>query len=332
MNQNIVINGLSKLGLLLREKESSLSKMIRNKIFLQNAWFSNDSINFCLNHWSSQLRNENIIDWISKYDINNKSKNILLITASNIPLVGLHDFLCILLTGNIAVIKPSSRNNILLTWLLDKLCEVEPKICKHILYVKNLNDKIVDGVIASGSNNTSLYLNYIFSNNKRLIRNNRKSIAIINGNEDEKELKRLADDIFIYYGLGCRNVSQLFLPANFNLERLQNCFSHYKHIMLNEKYSNNYNYYKTIFEIKGIAHVDCKFYLLVNSNRLNAPPSVLNFSYYNDIKQVDRFVKENQNNIQCIVSKSYLNFGLAQRPKLSSYMDNVDTIDFINKI
>lgn len=333
MNLKEYIKSLADLGSFLRGDSRIISSNTINKIEIQNPWFSKQNILYSLKFWSLQLTYDKLHNWISNYSSTGMSaKTILLVIPSNIPLVGFHDFLCILLSGNNTVIKMSSKNNILLPWVLDKLCEINPDIEKRFIYINSVKNIKCDALIASGSDNTARYFNYIFKGTQRIIRKNRKSIAILSGKESMQELQNLCDDIFLYFGLGCRNVSFLFFPLNYDINKLTKVFSCYKQIIDHKKYRNNLFYYRNLFAIENIKFINTPYVILKEHKNLGAPLSVLYYSYYQDKKEIKRFIKNNKEQIQCIVSNQKNLFGTAQKPELSDYADGIDTIEFLNRI
>ena len=252
--------------------------------------------------------------------------------AGNFPLAGLHDLICVIITGNKAIIKPSSDDKILINFFVEYLHEEFPETNEIIeIASEKLGD--FDKVIATGSNNTFNYFEYYFRDKSSLLRKNRNSIAVLSGDESENELKLLSDDIFIYFGLGCRNISKIFVPTGYDISQLKNKFNKYNYIINHNKYSNNYNYQKTIKIMNNEVFTDCDYFLMSQSKEINPPISVIYYDYYDDLSQVCDLIKEKINQIQCIVTNLHINnsirFGEAQDPKLDQYADNSDTINFL---
>ena len=252
--------------------------------------------------------------------------------AGNFPLAGLHDLICVIITGNQAIIKPSSDDKILINFFIEFLHKNFPETNGRIkITTEKLGD--FDKVIATGSNNTFNYFEYYFRDKSSLLRKNRNSIAVLSGDESENELKLLSDDIFIYFGLGCRNISKIFVPNGYDINQLKNKFYKYSYIINHNKYSNNYNYQKTIKIMNNDVFVDCDFFLMSQSKEINPPISIIYYDYYDDISQVSNFINEKRNQIQCIVTNLQIDnstgFGDAQDPKLDQYADNRDTINFL---
>ena len=279
-----------------------------------------------------KLRKEKLENWISKYNLQNVKYKVAIIMAGNFPLAGLHDLICVIITGNKAIIKPSSNDKILINFFVEFLHEKFTETTKIIeITTEKLGD--FDKVIATGSNNTFNYFEYYFRDKSSLLRKNRNSIAVLSGYESENELKLLSDDIFIYFGLGCRNISKIFVPTGYDISQLKNKFDKYSYIINHNKYSNNYNYQKTIKIMNNDVFVDCDFFLMSQSKEINPPISIIYYDYYDDISQVSNFINEKRNQIQCIVTNLQIDnstgFGDAQDPKLDQYADNTDTINFL---
>ena len=279
-----------------------------------------------------KLRKDKLVTWVSKYNLQNVNYKVAIIMAGNFPLAGLHDLICVIITGNKAIIKPSSDDKILINFFVEFLHKEFPETNEIIeIASEKLGD--FDKVIATGSNNTFNYFEYYFRDKSSLLRKNRNSIAVLSGDESENELKLLSDDIFIYFGLGCRNISKIFVPTGYDISQLKNKFNKYNYIINHNKYSNNYNYQKTIKIMNNEVFTDCDYFLMSQSKEINPPISVIYYDYYDDISQVCDLIKEKRNQIQCIVTnlqiKNSIRFGEAQDPKLDQYADNSDTINFL---
>tara|TARA_B100001113_G_scaffold105080_1_gene85185 strand:+ start:497 stop:1354 length:858 start_codon:yes stop_codon:yes gene_type:complete len=279
-----------------------------------------------------KLRKDTLETWVSKYNLQNVNYKVAIIMAGNFPLAGLHDLICVIITGNKAIIKPSSDDKILINFFVEFLHEEFPETNEIIeIASEKLGD--FDKVIATGSNNTFNYFEYYFRDKSSLLRKNRNSIAVLSGDESENELKLLSDDIFIYFGLGCRNISKIFVPTGYDISQLKNKFNKYNYIINHNKYSNNYNYQKTIKIMNNEVFTDCDYFLMSQSKEINPPISVIYYDYYDDLSQVCDLIKEKRNQIQCIVTNLKINnsirFGEAQDPKLDQYADNSDTINFL---
>ena len=279
-----------------------------------------------------KLRKDTLETWVSKYNLQNVNYKVAIITAGNFPLAGLHDLICVIITGNKAIIKPSSDDKILINFFVEFLHEEFPET-REIIEIASEKLGDFDKVIATGSNNTFNYFEYYFRDKSSLLRKNRNSIAVLSGDESENELKLLSDDIFIYFGLGCRNISKIFVPTGYDISQLKNKFNKYNYIINHNKYSNNYNYQKTIKIMNNEVFTDCDYFLMSQSKEINPPISVIYYDYYDDLSQVCDLIKEKRNQIQCIVTNLKINnsirFGEAQDPKLDQYADNSDTINFL---
>ena len=279
-----------------------------------------------------ELNKENLRNWISKYNIQNEISKVAIIMAGNFPLAGLHDLICVIISGNQGIIKPASDDKILINFFIEFLHKKFPETKQLI---KTTSDKLgdFDKVIATGSNNTFNYFEYYFRNKSTLLRKNRTSVAVISGNESQTDLELLSDDIFMYFGLGCRNVSKLFIPEGYDLNILKEKFKKYNHIVNHNKFYNNYNYQKIINTMNGELFIDGDYFLMKQSKEYAPPISVIYYDFYNEILEVQEAVKVNKNQIQCIVTnlqiENSIKFGEAQKPKLYQYADDIDTLDFL---
>lgn len=314
-------------------KNSDFSKVIE-QTEIHNRWFSEKFVRKMLQYWSNEFTFQNIYSWLNKYILNQSNpKKIGLILAGNIPLVGFHDVICSWLSGHLSLVKCSSKDNILI-----------PFLCKHLekdtgeVSFKFLNSPIknYDALIATGTNNTVRHLQYYVRNKPYIFRNNRTSVAVISGNESSETLKKLGDDIFSYYGLGCRNVSKIYVPGGYDVNNLMSIGKSLSWLMINTKYANNYTYQKAVNLLQRKSYIDCDYYLLQNNSSLHAPISMVYYEYYESLNQVLELLEHYKNEIQCIVSNlpiaNSIPFGTSQTPKLWEYADGKDTLEFLNSI
>ncbi|MCK5822563.1 MAG: hypothetical protein KAG95_01065 [Bacteroidales bacterium] len=333
-NNNLANKNFSQLN----KKYYTDFKEILSNIEIKNQWFTSNHINYSISAIADLLTKNNLTKWINNYqNINNTNTNktIGVIMAGNIPLVGFHDMLCVLISGHKFLGKMSSKDDQILKKIAEILITINNEFTELITFTDKLSD--FDASIATGSNNTSRYFETYFKNCPHIIRKNRNSIAILKGNETQDELSKLADDIFLYFGLGCRNVSKLLVPNGYNFDNFINSINHYKDIVNHKKYSNNYKYYRSILKINKKPHFDNGFLLIKEDFSISSPISILNYEKYNNLYDLKKYLKQNNENIQCIVTnckefKNSINFGQAQKPELWDYSDNIDTIKFLNKI
>ncbi|AZA50482.1 acyl-CoA reductase [Chryseobacterium carnipullorum] len=301
---------------------------------IENPWFTIDNQKFALQEWANLLTQENINNWIRNYSVSKVSKRVGLILAGNIPLVGFHDVVSVVLSGHIPLIKLSSKDKLMVPFLLEKWNEFSGDAVQFEL-VERLEN--FDAVIATGSNNTARYLEYYFKNHLSIIRKNRTSAAVLKGDETPEELQLLAEDIFRYFGLGCRNVTRVFIPEDFVIDRLFESFVGFQDIINHHKYANNYDYNRAVYLLNQDKFWDNNFVMMKEDEKLFSPLSVINFSRYSSLDEVKSFIAENEENIQCIVAKEELGldsipFGDAQHPSLDTYADNVDTMKFLELV
>jgi len=322
------INGFVKLGNFLSTEVFENEELI-NSASAHNGWFTKENITFALHGWSEILTEEKLNKWLSPYNFPEKQpKTVAILMAGNIPLVGFHDFLSVLITGNKVLAKLSSNDTVLLPFLAKKLIEIEPGFAELIEFTEERLSNF-DAVIATGSNNTARYFEYYFGKYPSIIRKNRNSVAILTGNETPEQLDALAEDIFRYFGLGCRNVSKLFLPKDYNFDPFFNAMYGWKEIINNNKYINNYDYNKAVYLMSNIELLDNEFLLLKEDNGFSSPISVVFYQYYESEDELRKYLSENKEHIQAIVSEKDIPFGAAQKPQLWDYADGVDTVSFL---
>jgi hypothetical protein len=282
------------------------------------------------------LTRESIEEWLAAYhpaltDKNTHPITTAVIMAGNIPLAGFHDFMCTLITGNRILAKTSSKDSGLIVYIAELLCRINPAFGNLISFAGNGALSGFDAVIATGSSNTSRYFEYYFGKYPSIIRKNRNSIAVIDGSETEHELHELGRDIFSYFGLGCRNVSKIYIPAAYALDNLTRRWEYCAGVVNNNKYANNYDFHKAIFMVNRNRFTDTGYLLLKEETAISSPVAVLYYEYYSTAADLEASVEKHRNSIQCTVSKNAVAFGQAQHPRLYDYADGVDTIDFLLK-
>jgi len=315
---------------------NSFNELIDNSC-LHNGWFIADNVRYALLSIADSLSEQNINKWIGSYaeriETRKECKTIGVVMAGNLPLVGFHDFFCVLMSGNKFLGKLSSQDKQLLPAVSDVLIEIAPGFKDYIEFTEERLESF-DAVIATGSNNTSRYFEYYFGKYPNIIRKNRNGVGVITGNETEDDLKALGKDIFLYFGLGCRSISKLFVPKNYLFDNFFKAIEECKAIIDHHKYFNNYEYNKAIYLVNSIKHLDNGFLLLKEDKAIASPVSVVYYEYYSDLFKVNKRLQEETDAIQCIVSndsdvKGSTPFGMAQSPQLWDYADGVDTMEFL---
>lgn len=301
-----------------------------------NGWYTPENVYFAIQSWSKALTEEKVNQWISAYDFNDlKPKTIGLILAGNIPLVGFHDFICVLISGHRVLVKTSSNDQHLLPFLAKYLISIEPKLKDYITFVEGKLENF-DAVIATGSTNTSRYFDYYFKDKPRIIRKSRNSVAVLNGHETKEQMVALGEDIFSYFGLGCRNVSKLFVPIGYNFDLFFNGMFPYQDIIKYEKYANNYDYNKAVFLMSNFKLLDNEFLTIKEDSSYASPISSVFYEFYDDLDDVKKRLEAESEQIQCVVSnhliENSISFGTSQKPQLWDYADNVDTVKFLTSL
>ena len=326
--------GLVRLGNWFRNIEDGLFDELALKAVNENNWFTPESIKSSFAAWATALTAESIDQWTSAHSLSPKTpKKVGLILAGNIPLVGLHDMLTVLVSGHMAHIKYSSQDRALMGAVVQQLTTINPEFGKLIIEIEQL--KHVDAVIATGSDNSARYFKHYFSKYPHIIRQNRVSVGIIQGDESEAELSKIGQDAFQYFGLGCRNVSKLFVPVDFELPKFIKSLESYESVINHHKFRNNYDYNKSIYLVNREPHLDSGFFLMRESSDLVSPISVLFYERYKSEAELALKLSTYTDKIQCTVStdgwyEGSLPFGDAQCPDLWDYADGVDTLEFLS--
>ena len=351
-HKKIIIQSLDMLGQFLDQFTSAEARIsntvLHNDVFFddfkqqlkfaqqQNGWFSKDNICYSLKQWSKLLKKNNLENWLAPYSIPAANKKtVAIIMAGNIPLVGFHDFLSALVSGHQILVKQSSNDRHILPYLAAYLMHLIPTLKTKIKFTE---DKLIglDAVIATGSNNTARYFEAYFKNIPSIIRKNRNSVCVLTGNESDCELKGLAEDIFRYYGLGCRSVSKLFVPKDYNFDNFFKAIYDWHPIINSAKYANNYDYNKAVYLMSEYQLIENGFLMLKQDVRYASPIATIFYEFYEDLETLKSRIESDVSLIQCVVSKNFTTgevaFGSTQHPKLSDYADGHDTVDFLLKI
>ena len=295
-----------------------------------NAWFTKEAVLFALNDWSQALQEPKLKKWLSDYNFpaTFSNKTIAIVMAGNIPMVGFHDYLSVVISGHAVLAKLSSDDEVLIPLLHDVLSVFEPEIKNKALFTKG-QLKNFDAIIATGSDNTSRYFEYYFSKYPNIIRKNRSGVAVLTGQETDADLEDLGNDMLTYYGLGCRSISKIYIPKEFEFIKLFKALEKKESISMHHKFFNNYEYNKAIYLVNRTIHRDTGFLLFKEDTSISSPISVIYFQEYNDAKALKDELNSRKSDIQCIIGKDYIPFGNSQHPQLSDYADGVDIIEFL---
>lgn len=307
-------------------------------VHIHNQWFTEDNVRTALGALADSLEETPFVDWVSNYikelKAEKEPKRVAVIMAGNVPMVGFNDMLCVLLSGNKFVGKLSSDDKFLLPFVAKILKKIEPGFENRIEFTED-QLKNIEAVIATGSNNSARYFEYYFGKYPNIIRKNRNSVAVLTGSETTSELKLLGNDVFQYFGLGCRNVSKLFVPKGYVFDTFYESIFDFQNVVNNNKYANNYDYNKTVYLMSSNPTLlDNNFLLLKEDATYSSPIGVLFYEFYDDIKTLNKKLENEAEQLQCIVSssieiKNALPFGTAQCPTLNDYADGVDTMKFL---
>lgn len=336
-NISDTLNTFSELGKLLSNPDAELMEIIETERH-HNAWFTPHSVLTAVKANGQMLNSNDLEQWLGNYNITEGgNKKVGLVLAGNIPLVGFHDVLCVLATGNHALIKASSQDSRLIKYVLTKLVQIDSTYADKFSFVERLEN--FDAIIATGSNNTSRYFEYYFGKVPNIIRKNRNSIALLTGEETAEQLAALGHDILDYFGLGCRNVSKILVPEGYSFNFFFESVEYFAPIIHHHKYNNNYDYNKSIYLVNRDEHLDNGFLLLKQDTRLTSPLACLFYETYTDLASAQKLLEEQTDSLQCIVTNAPLEtknqvvpFGHSQQPQLWDYADGIDTIEFLSRL
>ncbi len=340
------IQAFYKLGLFLslfhnKEQEASSCEqkyfsILQDKILAavhHNGWFTEENVQYAIQTWAETLSKDNLEKWINNYDFSNVTpKTIGIVTAGNIPLVGFHDFISVLISGHKVLVKQSSNDQQLLPILADYLICIEPRFKDSINFIED-RLKNFDAVIATGSNNTARYFEHYFGKYPNIIRMSRNGVGVLTGKETQEQLEALGEDVFRFYGLGCRSISKIFVPKDYDFDKLFKTFYKQADIIEYRKYKNNYDYNKTVYLMSQIPLIENGFLVLKEDTSYASPIATLFYEYYDAVPSLKQRLDADKEKIQCIVSdgliKESIPFGVTQKPMLWEYADGVDTVKFL---
>ncbi len=305
----------------------------------ENPWFTDEQIRYAKDRIArGWLVQEKLEQWLDPYqDVFpvKQPAGIGIVMAGNIPLVGFHDLLCVLASGNRALVKTSSKDRVLTYFLIEEIIKIWPVMADFIQWVDTLST--ADAIIATGSNNSSLYFEQYFSNYPHIIRKNRNAVAVLSQRMDDEQIKALGEDIFRYFGLGCRNVSKIYIPKDFDFDHFFEVLNSYGNIMQHHKYKNNYDYNRTLLLLNKIKHYASNYLILKEDKSIASPVAMLHYEYYKNLEEAEDMLDRERDQIQCIASNTKLNMeyvaiGQAQKPALWHYADGANTMDFLQSL
>lgn len=345
MNLSSRVDAFVKLGerMLMESKPDCGSKFesIIKEASIHNPWFTPDNVAYALEAIAKQwLTREELESWLSKYPKEifepKESKKVVVVMAGNIPFAGFHDLLCVLISGHHFLGKISSKDGHLMSAIISMLCEINSEFT-GLIELSEVTVRGFDAVIATGSDNSSRYFEYYFKDYPLIIRKHRNSLAVLTGNETEDELTSLSDDVFLYFGLGCRNVSKLMVPRGYDFQLMLKKFKTWQSLDTHNKYMNNYEYQKTLNLMNLVDHIDTDFLLIKQNESISSTVGVVHYQEYEKIEDVVKYIDSHRDEIQCVVSSSKLipdaiPFGKTQNPSIDEFADGLDTIEFLSKL
>ena len=334
MNLKERVASLVDLGNYLQKNDEKLQALVK-ATYHQNRWFTEENTYKAINAISKQfLQKELLENWLSSYKISDEAPiTVGMIMAGNIPLVGFHDLICVFLAGHQSKIKLSEKDKLLIPHFIKVMEEQNPEVSKYFDFVEKLEG--FDAVIATGSNNSARYFEAYFGKYPNIIRKNRNAVAVLTGEETKDQLLSLGTDVFQYFGLGCRNVSKLYLPRNFNFKPLLEAFHEFRDIVLHDKYKNNFDYNYTLLILNKIPYEANGCILMNEAPSLQSRIAQLHYEFYENVEDLKEKIDDKIDEIQCVIGdpKSFdfdlIPFGEAQSPGLADYADGVDVIDFL---
>ncbi len=335
--QEAFLKSLHPLKKYLLSDQEDLQHIIQRAQDL-NPWFTTSFTRHAIDAIANEFLNEeNCKSWLHTYNINEgRAQKVAIIMAGNVPLVGFHDLFCVLASGHQAIIKLSDKDSVLLKFIVDVWNGIEPSIGSRISYSERLES--YDAVIATGSNNSNRYFEYYFRDHPYILRRNRNGIAVLNGQETDQQLKELAKDIFLYYGLGCRNVSKLYVHRGYDFKNLQDQFEDWKELSDHNKYRNNLDYNYAIYIINQVPHIQVGHLILKEDEAIASRIGCVHYSYYDNDDTLAEELSARRNEIQCLVSVNPVHTwdhvlpGQTQYPSLYHYADGVDTMQFLTSL
>ncbi|RYZ95510.1 MAG: acyl-CoA reductase, partial [Sphingobacteriaceae bacterium] len=305
---------------------------VKERAAMENGWFIPAFVALSANAAATAFLSAEALDKvIAQYAIpeeNKQPKTVGIVMAGNLPMVGFHDLLCGFMSGHIVYIKLSSKDDVLMRHIIDKLVEWQPQVAEQIHIADML--KGCEAFIATGSNNSARYFEQYFAKYPHIIRKNRTSVAVLDGKETPEELHALGKDIFSYFGLGCRNVTQVLLPEGYDISKIFDALAPYQNIINHHKYNNNFDYHLAIYLLNKVPYMTNDFLLMVENEMQFSAVSVLHYKYYHNIKEISALL--NDDNIQCVVGHNHLKFGKSQIPNLNDYADGIDTLAFLQTL
>jgi hypothetical protein len=340
MNLKERIDAFAALGEVLRNGLTGKNNNISDKLFnlidsqhTKNKWFTPENVRMSLNAIAENLTSDNLTTWTNVYPElieTRKAFNTGVIMAGNLPLVGFHDYLSVLISGNNLIAKTSSKDPDLILFINEILCRINPDFEGKVRLTEGTLTAF-DAIIATGSDNSSRYFEYYFGKYPNIIRKNRNSIAIVDGYESEEELNGLGKDIFSYFGLGCRNVSKIFVPDGYDFSKMICTWEGYSGVVKNTKYVSNYDFSKAVYMVNKESFIDTGYLLLKENSGLSSPVAVVYYEYYKSPEEILASIDNLKEKIQCIVSRNNIYYGNAQSPNLWDYADRIDTLEFLLK-
>jgi hypothetical protein len=302
-----------------------------------NKWFTIENSHAAFDALADSFLQEDLLrQWLSAYqipEVNENPKRVAIVMAGNIPMVGFHDLLCVYLSGHIALLKLSEKDNVLMPFVIALLKEIDPATEAYFEVVERMVN--FDAVIATGSDNSSRYFEAYFGKYPHIIRRNRNSVAVLSGQESADELIALGKDVFQYFGLGCRNVAKIYVPEGYDFDPLLTALHEYRELQHHDKYKNNFDYNYTLLILNQIPHRANGCILLTEDKAIASRIASLHYEYYNNTATLEKELSALSDKIQCIVGQEglmvfpTLPFGQAQCPGLGDYADGVDTMGFL---
>lgn len=337
---NLVANALIELG---KELKAYTNNLLDDRLSLEydeviaraeinNPWFIKTFVLQALGVWADALTENGVDKWLKSYPQGKTAKNISVIGAGNIPLVAFHDCISVLASGHNLWLKCSTDDEILLPFIINRLLSFE-KSLENSLELKTQGLQKADALIATGSNNSARYFEYYFRHMPMILRKNRSSVAVITDEVSNETLESLADDMFSYFGKGCRSVGKLFVPENFNIQRVFENSVKYSYFKNHNKYVNNFDYHRAIYLMNQDKFLENDFFVIRESDKMHAPVGVCFYERYSDLDKVKEKVNALSDELQVISGlDESAAIGCNQMTTLLDYADGVDTMEFLQGV
>ncbi len=304
----------------------------------KNPWFTRENIMTALGAIESAfLKPEFLSAFSARYQLTGTNSRVVgLVMAGNIPMVGFHDLLCVFLSGHKALVKYSEKDNVLIPHLVQLMIKTDPRAAKYFQSTDRLRG--FDAIIATGSNNSARYFEYYFGKYPHIIRRNRNGVGVVHKGISTDDLYLLGKDVFSYFGLGCRNVSKLYIEEGFDLPVLMDNWTQFNDITQHNKYKNNFDYTYALYLLNKEEFYSNDCLIVKPDVMIPSRIASVHYEYYSNEAALQSALENASDAIQCVVSgrpelySDGVHFGESQTPRLDQFADGVDTMAFLSNL